>query len=74
MRTFDPTQHPVPFVHQLLLSGVGPRPIALVGTMDADGRHNLSPFSFFNAFGANPPIVACLPRFAAVTEHRSIRI
>jgi flavin reductase (DIM6/NTAB) family NADH-FMN oxidoreductase RutF len=63
MRSFHPEQHPIPFVHQLLLSGVGPRPIALVGTADADGRHNLSPFSFFNAFGANPPVVAVSPAF-----------
>jgi len=63
VRIIDPAQHPVPFVHQLLLSGVGPRPIALVATMDAEGRHNLSPFSFYNAFGANPPIVAVSPAF-----------
>lgn len=63
MRTFDPGQHPIPFVHQLLLSGVAPRPIALVSSIDVEGRINLSPFSFFNAFGANPPIVAISPAF-----------
>lgn len=45
-------------VLDLLLGGVGPRPIALVSTLSADGILNLAPFSFFNAFGANPPIIA----------------
>lgn len=63
MLTFDPAGHPVPFVHQLLLSGVAPRPIALLASIDENGTHNLSPFSFFNAFGANPPIVAVSPAF-----------
>jgi len=61
MKTFYPKEHPVPFVHQLLLSGVAPRPIALVGTLDSEGRRNLSPFSFFNAFGANPPVICVSP-------------
>ena len=38
-----------------------PRPIAWVTTLDAQGRVNLAPFSFFNAFGANPPIVVFSP-------------
>jgi len=41
-----------------LLGAVAPRPIALVSTISTDGNNNLSPFSFFNAFGANPPVVA----------------
>ncbi|HZW39855.1 MAG TPA: flavin reductase family protein [Ignavibacteriaceae bacterium] len=48
-------------VHRLLLGGVAPRPIALVSTISKDGINNLSPFSFFNAFGANPPIIAFSP-------------
>lgn len=44
-----------------LLGGVAPRPIALVSTLSADGIANLSPFSFFNAFGSNPPIIAFGP-------------
>jgi flavin reductase (DIM6/NTAB) family NADH-FMN oxidoreductase RutF len=64
MRTFDPKDHPIPFVHNLLLGGVVPRPIALVGTMDKEGRPNLSPFSFYNAFGANPPVVVVSPSFS----------
>lgn len=48
-------------VHKLLLGGVGPRPIALVSTISKEGIPNLTPFSFFNAFGANPPIIAFSP-------------
>ena len=63
MKVIDPAEHPVPFVHRTLLSGVAPRPIALVSTVDREGRHNLSPFSFFNAFGANPPVVVVSPSY-----------
>lgn len=55
---YEPKDLSVPEVHKLLLGGVAPRPIALVSTISKDGINNLSPFSFFNAFGANPPIVA----------------
>ncbi|MCK6606619.1 MAG: flavin reductase family protein [Ignavibacteriaceae bacterium] len=61
MPEFDPKTMPVPKVHQLLLGGVAPRPIALVSTLSASGEPNLSPFSFFNVFGANPPVVAFSP-------------
>jgi flavin reductase (DIM6/NTAB) family NADH-FMN oxidoreductase RutF len=46
-----------------MLSGVAPRPIALVSSMDDAGGVNLSPFSFFNAFGANPPVIVVSPAF-----------
>lgn len=45
----------------LLCGGVAPRPIALASTVNAEGLRNLSPFSFFNAFGSNPPTVAFAP-------------
>ena len=45
----------------LLCGGVGPRPIALASTVSRDGVRNLAPFSFFNAFGSNPPTVAFAP-------------
>jgi|GEM_PF-79665 len=63
MRSFDPAEHPIPVIHRLLLSGVAPRPIALVSSMDTDGVVNLSPFSFFNAFGANPPVIIVSPAY-----------
>ncbi|MEL6968938.1 MAG: flavin reductase family protein [Bacteroidota bacterium] len=44
-------------LHGHLLSAVAPRPIAFASTISKDGQVNLSPFSFFNVFGANPPIV-----------------
>jgi flavin reductase (DIM6/NTAB) family NADH-FMN oxidoreductase RutF len=58
---FEPKDLPVPNVHQYLIGGIGPRPIALVSTLSEDGIPNLTPFSFFNAFGANPPIIAFSP-------------
>jgi len=48
-------------VYQALVGAVAPRPIAWVTTIDGQGRINLSPFSFFNTFGANPPIVVFSP-------------
>ena len=54
-------------VYQLLISGISPRPIALVGSLDKDGRSNLAPFSFFNAFGANPPIIGFSPALSGRT-------
>ncbi|NQW29418.1 MAG: flavin reductase family protein [Ignavibacteria bacterium] len=53
--------------HQLLLSGVAPRPIALVSTVDEAGVGNISPFSFFNAYGSKPPILAIGPAISAKT-------
>jgi flavin reductase (DIM6/NTAB) family NADH-FMN oxidoreductase RutF len=61
MLHYEPKDLSVPEVHRLLLGGVAPRPIALASTISKDGINNLSPFSFFNAFGANPPIVAFSP-------------
>lgn len=45
----------------LLTGGIGPRPIALASTVSAAGARNLAPFSFYNAFGSNPPMVAFAP-------------
>ena len=44
-----------------LQSSVGPRPIAFASTVDANGNPNLSPFSFFNVFSSNPPILVFSP-------------
>ena len=57
----DPTVSPVQDVYQLLVGIVTPRPIAWVTTLSPSGVVNLAPFSFFNAFGANPPIVVFSP-------------
>lgn len=61
IKTIDPNTLPVPELHRLLLSAVAPRPIALASTIDAKGQVNLSPFSFFNVFSANPPILIFSP-------------
>jgi len=61
MISIDPRTIPVAKVHGYLLGAVAPRPIALVSTVDADGEDNLSPFSFFNVFSANPPIAIFSP-------------
>lgn len=61
MRHVVPGEVSINEVQALLLGGVGPRPIALVSTVSPEGIRNLSPFSFFNAFGANPPTVAFSP-------------
>ncbi|HVK07749.1 MAG TPA: flavin reductase family protein [Gemmataceae bacterium] len=52
---------PVVDVYHMLVGVVTPRPIAWVTTVDPAGRVNLAPFSFFNAFGANPPVVVFSP-------------
>ena len=61
MRHIEPKDVEVREVFSYLLGGIAPRPIALVSTLSTDGIRNLSPFSFFNAFGANPPMVAFAP-------------
>tara|TARA_Y100001970_G_scaffold41940_1_gene52124 strand:- start:25871 stop:26725 length:855 start_codon:yes stop_codon:yes gene_type:complete len=54
-------------IYHLLISGVSPRPIALVGSIDKKGNSNLAPYSFFNAFGANPPIIGFSPALSGRT-------
>ncbi|RIA08443.1 flavin reductase (DIM6/NTAB) family NADH-FMN oxidoreductase RutF [Flavobacteriaceae bacterium MAR_2010_72] len=61
MISLNPTDLSTGKLHSYLLSAVAPRPIALASTIDKDGRPNLSPFSFFNVFSANPPILIFSP-------------
>ncbi len=63
MRSFSPENTSPRDLHAVLLNGVAPRPIALVSSMSADERVNLSPFSFFNAFSSNPPVVVFSPSY-----------
>lgn len=65
---FIPGEVPKRDMHQILLSGVAPRPIALVSTISKDGILNLAPYSFFNAFASNPPIIAIGPAISAATS------
>ena len=48
-------------LHAYLLGAVGPRPIAFASTIGVDGQPNLAPFSFFNVFSANPPVLIFSP-------------
>lgn len=61
MISIDPKEIPTVKLQGYLQSSVGPRPIAFASTVDKDGNPNLSPFSFFNLFSANPPILVFSP-------------
>lgn len=61
MKTINPKNIEIPKLHRYLLGAIGPRPIAFASTIDKDGVANLAPFSFFNAFSANPPILVFSP-------------
>lgn len=61
MKTFYPKEMSTAQVQNILQSVVTPRPIAFASTVDRDGHPNLSPFSFFNMFSANPPILIFSP-------------
>ncbi|MGE0259981.1 MAG: flavin reductase family protein [Alphaproteobacteria bacterium] len=54
---FDVAAMPATDAYKLLISTVVPRPIALATTVDAKGRVNAAPFSFFNAVSSVPPVV-----------------
>lgn len=53
----DPKKIETAEFQQLLLGSVAPRPICFASTISEDGVANLAPYSFFNAFSANPPTV-----------------
>ncbi len=57
MRVIEPGKIPTRDLHQFLLASVSPRPIAFASTMDEDGNPNIAPYSFFNCFSSNPPIL-----------------
>jgi flavin reductase (DIM6/NTAB) family NADH-FMN oxidoreductase RutF len=61
MITIDPKEIKTGLFHAHMLSAVAPRPIAFASTIDKDGNPNLSPYSFFNAFGSKPPTLIFSP-------------
>lgn len=61
MITIDPKSIETAKLQGYLQSSIGPRPIAFASTIDAEGNANVSPFSFFNVFSANPPILIFSP-------------
>lgn len=61
MKTIDPKELKTPDLQAILQGAVTPRPIAFASTIDREGNVNLSPFSFFNLFSANPPVLIFSP-------------
>jgi flavin reductase (DIM6/NTAB) family NADH-FMN oxidoreductase RutF len=61
MISYHPKDLSTAKLHAYLLSAVAPRPIAFASTIDANGNPNLSPFSYFNVFSTNPPILIFSP-------------
>jgi flavin reductase (DIM6/NTAB) family NADH-FMN oxidoreductase RutF len=61
MLTLDPKELTPAKLQGYLQSAVAPRPIAFASTVDKNGKPNLSPFSFFNIFSSNPPILVFSP-------------
>ncbi|WP_242203903.1 flavin reductase family protein [Aestuariivivens insulae] len=61
MTSFDPKALATNILQGYLQSAIAPRPIAFASTIDAEGNPNLSPFSFFNVFSANPPVLVFSP-------------
>lgn len=61
MLTIDPKEIAAAKLQAYLQTAVAPRPIAFASTIDSNGNPNLSPFSFFNVFSSNPPILIFSP-------------
>ena len=61
MLSISPKEISTTKLHTYLLGAVAPRPIAFASTINKNGIPNLSPFSFFNVFGSNPPTLVFSP-------------
>lgn len=61
MLTLNPKELDSRVFYSYLTGTVAPRPIAFASTVDKSGNVNLSPFSFFNIMGINPPILVFAP-------------
>ncbi len=57
MITVNPKEIATKDLHEFMLSSIAPRPIAFASTVNAEGQPNLAPYSFFNCFSSNPPIL-----------------
>lgn len=72
MLKINPKEVSTSVLHSYLLGAVAPRPIAFASTIDMEGNPNLAPFSFFNVFSANPPILIFSPARSGrtgITKH-----
>ena len=61
IKSIDPINLEIKELHKILLSSIAPRPIAFASTVDSNGNVNLSPFSYYNVFSSNPPILIFSP-------------
>ena len=61
IKTIDPNNITQPELHKHLLSAIAQRPICFASTIDKNGNVNLSPFSYFNVFSSNPPVMVFSP-------------
>lgn len=59
-------------IYKILIGSIVPRPIAWVSSRSADGVDNLAPFSFFNAFGADPPMIGFAPGWKEIQGENRI--
>ena len=66
-KEYNPNNNDMRTNYHLMISGIAPRPIAFVSSWDDNMNCNLAPFSFFNGFGANPPIVGFSPALSGRT-------
>jgi len=66
-KKFDPKKLDIRSNYHLMISGIVPRPIAFVSSISKNEEINLAPYSFFNGFGANPPIVGFSPALSGRT-------
>lgn len=61
MKSISPQDISTKKLHGYLLAAISPRPICFASTVDSKGEVNLSPYSFFNVFSANPPVMIFSP-------------
>jgi len=68
IKTIDPNNITQPELHKHLLSAIAPRPICFASTIDKNGNVNLSPFSYFNVFSSNPPMMVFSPARSGINN------
>src|ERR1043165_5211537 len=61
MLSLDPKELTVQVLQKYLQNAIAPRPICFASTISKDGKPNLAPFSFFNIFSSNPPVLVFSP-------------
>jgi len=66
-KQYNPKDLDIKSNYHLMISGIVPRPIAFVSSISNNNEVNLAPYSFFNGFGANPPIVGFSPALSGRT-------